>query len=158
MIRKLVALALILTGTLYFFTGLMQLPTLLLAARGELPFSAAFLLFVTAPALMLQFGEPLPTTLFFLSAILSGCYLFLFFERIARAKATRLRYGLSGSLLSILSVGCVACGALLSPLAIGASIGVPLAIIGRAETLLGIAANVLLALGVFLLIKDRTAS
>lgn len=157
MFRKSLGFACVLSLTLYIFVGLTQIPTLALMTQGRLPLFETFVLLLKTPLLMIHFGEPLPTTLFFLSVFLSGLYLFLFFERIARTRTIRLKYGLSGSLLSIMSIGCVACGALLSPLAIATSLGVPLALIGHTEILLGIGANILLTLGVILLVKDRAS-
>lgn len=156
MIRRAFTFLLILIGTLYLFVGLAQFPTFLWAAGGGIPFSLTLLLYVQAPVLMFRYGEPLTTVLFFTSALLSGLYLFLLSERIAQAKATRLRYGLSGSLLSVISVGCVACGALLSPLALAAGAGVPLALIGQTGTILSLVSVLLLGIGVALLYRDRT--
>lgn len=156
MIRRIIALALIAIGTVYLFVGIAQFPIFLLAGTGVASLTDTFILFLQAPLLMVRYGEPLPTSLFFLNAVLSSVYIFLISMRVLSARKLRLHYGLSGSLLGLISVGCVACGALLSPLAFAVSIGLPLAIAGRAELMLGIAANLLLIIGIVTLIKGQS--
>ncbi len=153
MARYVLALTSILLGTLYLFVALTQLPTLMLALNGGIPVRDALLLFAETPLLMMRFGDALPTFLFFTSVILSGLYIFLLFVRAARMRAAHLRYGLSGSLMSVVSIGCIACGSLLSPLMVLLGAGIPLSYFGRFDLALGIFGNLLLALGIVLLIR-----
>lgn len=141
---------------LYVLSGLSQLETIGLIMSGLLPFDASMQLAGELPFLFIAHTASLERILFLLSVVLVATYVFLLTERLKQARKKHIAYGLSGSFLTIFSVGCVACGALISPLAIAASLGVPLLIIGRAETLFGIIANILLAVGVFLLARDKS--
>jgi len=140
---------------LYVLSALSQIETIGLILSGLLPFTASAQLAAKLPFLLLTHAATAERTLFLLNVILSATYTFLITERLRQVRKKHIAYGLSGSFLTIFSVGCVACGALLSPLALAASLGVPLMLIGHAEILFGVTANILLAMGVLLLMRDH---
>ncbi len=141
-------------GIVYFLSLATQLDSLKFLIH--LPPSAILSFFVSLPYIIFLNTDSVTFALFIINSTLASMYAFLLIRLFTRDRSIRLGLGLSGSLASMLSIGCAACGSLLTPLLALTSVGFPLALVGSLNILLGISASVLLATGIVLLLRQHS--
>ena len=101
------------------------------------------------------YNSTTPTGIFFiLNTALVATYLTLLAYLIhSRAARYRKAVGAAGSILAILSVGCAACGSLITPALIAISSIVPLSLFGHINIILSMASTILLLFALRFLVK-----
>ncbi len=133
---------------LYIFSVVAHGGVFELMASGVLPPLSAFIFFVRLPEILLTTADPITSALFLTNTTLAALYLSMFVERFIHTRQIRLGYGLSGSLAAVFSVGCVACGAFVTPVALALVLGIPVALLGPLHFFLGFFASILLIAGI----------
>ena len=100
----------------------------------------------------------LPSHFLFFLFVINTVLTSLFFVQIttlwSKARALRMRYGLSGSAVSVFSVGCTACGFLITPITLMSTLGIPLFALHQLNILLGLLACIFLCIGNYFVYKD----
>ena len=138
-------------GVLYALSITTQLTTLYSLGKDILtPLQLAEFI-VALPYILFTNGDAFSKLFLVSQSFLLTLYITLFLQNFALRRRLRTSYGISGSLLSLFSVGCVACGSFLSPMALIASIGVPLSIAGWWNIFIGLFSLILLAAGCVIL-------
>ncbi len=140
----------------YIFSALFNSRFIFDLIASPLSFSEVLPLIIYMPLWELSLT---PTTyILILNTLLSTLYIALLIHTIAARRRERVLYGLSGSVLGVLSIGCVSCGALLSPLAAFALLGIPASFLGSLSLTLLVLGTILLAVGIFSLAKNLRGS
>lgn len=138
---------------LYTFALLANFSTLSLFLNGDLSYLVILQILGTLPMYVFLNTSPLLFFLFLFNTLLAGFYVTLFLKLIMEEKKVRISYGLSASLVNILSVGCAACGSLLTPLVLIGGAGIPAALLGTFTIAIALGATLLLLLGILSLYK-----
>lgn len=154
--KKLIALFfLILPFTVYGFSLLVNFNLVQSLFASSLPFSTICLILLRVP--LWSFSPIAETFSYFLllNTLLSTLYVALIITTIQQRRKERALYGLSGSLLGILSIGCVTCGALFPPFAfLVATLGIPMSVLGTVSISLSVLGSGLLLVGNFYLYRN----
>ncbi len=124
------------------------------ALTSDFPFSIQLLLFGNLPLEVLFNSSALTGALFIINTVLVATYVTLLVYLI-RSRITRYKkvVGAAGSVLAILSVGCAACGSLITPALIVISGAVPLSLFGHVNIVLIFLSTILLLFALRFLIK-----
>lgn len=142
---------------LYVFSVAANGSVLQLIVSGVLPPFSALVLFLKLPGIVITTVDMTSAILFLTNTTLAALYLSMLIERFIHAREIRIGYGLSGSLAAIFSVGCVACGAFMTPVALALALGIPVVLLGSLHFVLGFLATALLIAGILSLREQPLA-
>ena len=140
---------------LYGLSILSQFSTFFALATTILTPLQSLVFLATLPFFIVLSNNILATFFLILHSALLTAYLTLLRKRLSIKRHERLAYGLSASLFSVFSIGCVACGSLITPLLLATSLGVPLSVLGWWKTFSGLLSAILLILGCILLLRQQ---
>lgn len=133
--------------TLYFFSLIANGSSTITILSSPLPFLLKIHLFFQAPYLTYLNTSLLAFFIFLVNILLTSIYIFQIRYKLEIVRALRSAYGLSGSFLSILSVGCVACGSFITPTALLLGLGIPFSALSPLTLGVGLFGTGLLILG-----------
>lgn len=128
----------------YLFSALTNWSLLSFTLSGTASIADSLMLFLTLPYTTFLNTTAIGASILLINLILMTLYIALALSLFNQSKKIRLGYGLSGSFFSVFSVGCVACGALLSPLFAFSGIALPLAFLQPISPLLGLTASIIM--------------
>ncbi len=147
--KRIVALyALLLPIVTYLFSALTNVSLVGFIFSGTASLQDSLEIFLLLPYTVFLNTTTIGFSLLLTNMLLITLYITLAYTLFSQTKKIRLAHGLSGSFFSIFSIGCVACGALLSPLTALSGIALPLALLQPISLSLGLTATMLLLLGI----------
>jgi len=152
--RLFLTFCILLPFTVYTFSFLTQINVVQGISQSSLPLETRLWLLMRLPLWSFSGATVHTSWLLLLNTLLTTLYITLMIHTIQERRRKHVLYGLSGSFLSIFSIGCVACGALLSPLALFAFLGIPVALLGAISSSLSVAGSLFLLLGSIFLFKN----
>lgn len=152
--RLFLTFCILLPFVVYIFSILTQINVVQSIFQSSLPLETRLWLLMRLPLWSFSDATVHTSWLLLLNTLLTTLYVTLMIHTLRERRRKHVLYGLSGSFLSIFSIGCVACGALLSPLALFAFLGIPVALLGAISSSLSVAGSLFLLLGSIFLFKN----
>lgn len=158
-LKRKLSLLILFLFTLYIFSAVANWETVVLAFSGMLPPLLAARILLQMPLDVLRNSSIAISIFYFINAFLVAMYITTVFP-LFRTEMRALKNtgaGFVGLIVGIFSVGCAACGSILTPVILLLGTGIPLSILSYANILLAVTSTILLSTALLLIKKHRAS-